>query len=76
MLVWLLMPCFLVLIMSILYQPTFWGVVFGVSMVICFLIGWFDQPPPKVRRARYRAAKKSLRKQEKIIAELKRKGLL
>ncbi|WP_118782189.1 hypothetical protein [Haemophilus haemolyticus] len=76
MLVWLLMPCFLVLIMSILYQPTFWGIVFGLSALIGFLIGWFDQPPPKVRRARYRAAKKSLRKQEKIIAELKRKGLL
>lgn len=76
MLVWLLMPCFLVLIMSILYQPTFWGVVFGLSALIGFFIGWFDQPPPKVRRARYRAAKKSLRKQEKIIAELKRKGLL
>ena len=76
MLVWLLMPCFLVLIMSILYQPTFWGVVFLIVVVVSFLMGWFDQPPPKVRRARYRAAMKSLRKQEKIIAELKRKGLL
>lgn len=76
MFVWLLMPCLLVFFMSILYQPTFWGIVFLIVSIGCFLYGYFNQPPPKVRRARYRAAMKELRKQEKIIKELKQKGLL
>lgn len=77
MFVWLLVPCLLVFFMSILYQPTFWGIVFLIVFVVCFAYGYFfNQPPPKVRRARYRAAIKNLRKQEKIIKELKQKGLL
>ncbi|HHE8881739.1 TPA: hypothetical protein ACPGFT_001017 [Haemophilus influenzae] len=62
--------------MSILYAPTFWGVVFTVACVIGFLIGWFDQPPPKVRRAEYRRVLRSYRKNKKIYDEMKKKGLL
>lgn len=76
MMAWLLAPCFLVWIMSILYAPTFWGVVFTVACVIGFLIGWFDQPPPKVRRANYRRILRSYRKNKKIYDEMKKNGLL
>lgn len=71
---WLLAPCLLAFLMSVLYVPTFWGIVFGVACVIGFLIGWFDQPPPKVRRAEYRRICREYRKQKKIAEELKKKG--
>lgn len=70
------MPYFLVLIMSILYQPTFWGILFLIVAVASFAYGYFNQPPPKVRRAQYRAALREYRKQKKNYDELKRKGLL
>lgn len=76
MMVWLLMPCFLAFLMSVLYVPTFWGIVFTVACVIAFLIGWFDQPPPKVRRAEYRRVLRSYRKNKKIYDDMKKKGLL
>ncbi|HHF7214467.1 hypothetical protein [Haemophilus influenzae] len=76
MMVWLLMPCFLVWIMSILYQPTFWSIVFLIVVVVSFLMAWFNQPPPKVRRANYRRACREYRKQKKILDDMKKKGLI
>lgn len=76
MMVWLLMPCFLLFFMSVLYVPTFWGIMFSIVAIIAFLIGWFDQPPAKVRRAEYRRVLRSYRKNKKIYDEMKKKGLL
>lgn len=76
MMVWLLMPCFLVWIMSILYAPTFWGIVFLIVVVVSFFLAWLDQPPPKVRRAEYRRTLRSYRKNKKIYDEMKKNGLL
>ena len=74
MMVWLLMPCFLLFFMSVLYVPTFWGIVFGISVIIGFLIAWFDQPPPKARRAAYRQTCREYRYYKKILEEMKKKG--
>lgn len=76
MMVWLLMPGFLAFLMSVLYVPSFWLIIFSIVAVIAFLIGWFDQPPPKVRRAEYRRILRSYRKNKKIYDEMKKKGLL
>lgn len=76
MIVWLLMPGFLAFLMSVLYVPTFWLIIFSIVAVIAFLIGWFNQPPPKVRRAAYRQARREYRKQKKILEDMKKKGLL
>ena len=76
MMVWLLMPGFLAFLMSVLYVPTFWLIIFSIVAVIAFLIGWLDQPPPKVRRAAYRQARREYRKQKKIYDEMKKKGLI
>lgn len=74
--IWLLMPGFLALLMSVLYVPSFWLIIFSIVAVIAFLIGWFDQPPPKVRRAEYRRILRSYRKNKKIYDEMKKNGLL
>lgn len=76
MMIWLLMPGFLAFLMSILYVPTFWLIIFSIVAVIGFLIGWYDQPPPKVRRAEYRRILRSYRKNKKIYDEMKKNGLL
>lgn len=74
MMVWLLMPCFLLFFMSVLYVPTFWGIMFSIVAIIAFLIGWFDQPPPKVRRAEYRKTCREYRYYKKILDDMKKKG--
>lgn len=76
MMIWLLMPGFLAFLMSVLYVPTFWLIIFSIVAVIGFLIGWYDQPPPKVRRAEYRRILRSYRKNKKIYDEMKKNGLL
>ncbi|BBF08890.1 TPA: hypothetical protein ACPP6E_000769 [Haemophilus influenzae] len=73
---WLLAPCLLAFLMSVLYVPTFWGIVFGLAAIIGFLIGWFNQPPLKVRRANSRRIHREYIKAKKEYDELKRKGLL
>lgn len=74
MMVWLLMPGFLAFLMSVLYVPTFWLIIFAIVAVIAFLIGWFDQPPPKARRAEYRKICREYRYYKKILDEMKKKG--